>query len=117
MIVLSARGCRRSRDRLHRSLLVAALLQVLVQGAYFATWLSGMTAALWDDGAGLHFSENEVLHLGMLAGLAYVVVALGPTLVDAPDPASAGRAEPARERSLPDPGPEGRPGPASATGR
>lgn len=117
VIVLSARGYLRHRDRLHRNLLVAALLQVLVQVAYFGTWLSGMTEALWDDGAGFYFSENEVLHLGMLLWLAYVVAALGPILVDDPDPDPAGPTEPARERPLPDPGPEGRRGPAEAAGR
>jgi hypothetical protein len=76
-----------------------------------------MTEALWDDGAGFYFSENEVLHLGMLLWLAYVVAALGPILVDAPDPVPASPTEPARERSLPDPGPEGRRGPAEAAGR
>jgi hypothetical protein len=89
VIALSARGYRRSRDAMHRHLLIAALLQVAVQAAYFATWLSGMTQVLWDDGAGFYFSENEVLHLGLLLWLGYVVIALGPNLRDASDPAPA----------------------------
>lgn len=89
VIVLSARGYRRSRDAMHRHLLIAALLQVAVQAAYFATWLAGLTEALWDDGAGFYFSENEVLHVGMLLWLGYVVVALGPILRDAREPATA----------------------------
>ena len=92
-------------------------VEVLVQVGYFATWLSGMTEALWDDGAGVYFSENEVLHLGMLLWLAYVVVALGPTLHDAPDPESAEPREPAHSPALPDLGPEGRPGSAGSAGR
>ena len=87
VIVLSARGYRRSGDPMHRSLLLAALLQVAVQASYFAAWLSGMTEALWDDGSGFYFSENEVLHLGMILWLGYVVAALGPTLRDSATPA------------------------------
>jgi hypothetical protein len=84
VILVAARGYRRTRDPMNRSLLVAAALQVAVQVAYFATWTSGMTAALWDDGNGFYFSENEVLHLGMILWLWYVVAVVGKYLHDAP---------------------------------
>jgi hypothetical protein len=85
VIVLATRGYRRTGDRMHRALMVAGWAQVAVQAAYFAALLSGMTQALWDDGAGFYFSENDVLHLGMVLWLGYVVAAVGPTLRDAPD--------------------------------
>lgn len=68
-----------------------------MQAACFATWLSAMTQALWADGSGFHFSENEVLHLGMIPWLGHVVLGVGPTLRDAPEPsAPAARVEAGR---------------------
>lgn len=84
VIVVGAR-CARQADRpLGRRLVVAAVLLVAVQVAYFAWYASGLTAALWDDGAGFYFSANEVLHVGMLGCLVYVVVALRSRLRDLP---------------------------------
>jgi hypothetical protein len=70
---------------------IAAVLQVLIQVAYFAYYAAGVTALLWDDGAGFYFSENDVLHVGMILWLGYVVAALGPTLRDAGATGPAGQ--------------------------
>ena len=86
MLVVAGRRYRRERDPLDRALLVAAGLLVLVQVAYFAYYAAGVTAALWDEGRGFYFSANDVLHVGMLGWLAYVVVAVGRRLRDLPDP-------------------------------
>ncbi len=83
VIVIAA---RRRADRMARVILNIALLQILVQAAYFAYYAAGITQTLWDDGKGFYFSENDVLHVGMILWLVYVWRALGPLLrdVDAP---------------------------------
>lgn len=79
VIVIAA---RRRTDRMARVILNVALLQILVQAAYFAYYAAGITQTLWDDGTGFYFSENDVLHVGMILWLVYVWRALGPLLRD-----------------------------------
>jgi len=68
----------------------AAVLLIVVQVAYFAYYAAGVTQSLWADGSGFYFSENDVLHVGMIAWLIVVAVTLGPRLTD-----RAARSEPA----------------------
>lgn len=68
----------------------AAVLLIVVQVAYFAYYAAGVTQSLWADGSGFYFSENDVLHVGMIAWLIVVAVTLGPRLTD-----RAVRSEPA----------------------
>lgn len=84
VIVLAARGYSRTRDALSRSLLWAAVLLIAVQVAYFAYYAAGVTTALWANGGGVWFSENDVLHVGMVLWLVYVTVVVGRTLKDRP---------------------------------
>jgi hypothetical protein len=65
-----------------RSLLVSALLLVLVQVAYFAYYAAGITQQLWKGGQGFYFSENDVLHVGMIGWLAYLLASVGRHLCD-----------------------------------
>lgn len=89
VIVLAGRRYQSTRDPMDRSLVVAALLLVAVQVAYFAYYAAGITAVLWDDGAGLYFSENDVLHIGMILWLWYLVAVVGHHLRDASTGATA----------------------------
>jgi hypothetical protein len=82
VILIAARGIRASRQATNRSLLVAALLLLLVQVAFFSYAAAGITQQLWQGGRGFYFSENDVLHVGMIAWLAYVFAAVGKYLVD-----------------------------------
>ena len=82
VIVVAAKRYRATHDALDRSLVLAAVLLVIVQVAYFAYYAAGITAVLWKDGAGIYFSENDVLHVGMIAWLAYVVFVVGKHLRD-----------------------------------
>jgi hypothetical protein len=83
VIVLSGLRYRSTRDPMDRSLVIAAVFLVLVQIAYFAYYAAGITAVLWDDGNGFYFSENDVLHIGMVLWLWYVVAVVGRHLRDA----------------------------------
>jgi hypothetical protein len=82
VIVISTRRYLRNHDAMYRSLVVGTLLLVVVQAAYFAYRSAGLTATLWDDGRGFYFSDNDVLHVGMILWLAYVVFVIGKRLRD-----------------------------------
>jgi hypothetical protein len=84
VIVVSARRYLRNHDALDASLVVGTLLLVGVQAAYFAYQSTGLTKTLWDDGRGFYFSENDVLHVGMMVWLAYLVFVVGKHLRDDP---------------------------------
>jgi hypothetical protein len=83
VIVVAGRRYRSTRDPMDRSLVIAAVFLVLVQIAYFGYYAAGITAVLWDDGDGFYFSENDVLHVGMILWLWYVVTIVGRHLRDA----------------------------------
>jgi len=78
VIVLAAR----SKQPVSRPILIAAVSLIVVNVAYFAYYAAGITETLWDGGDGFYFSANDVLHVGMIAWLIYVVVAVGPRLRD-----------------------------------
>lgn len=82
VVVLAARRYRIDHQQLDRSLLIAAIVLVVVQIAYFAYYAAGITAVLWRNGQGIYFSENDVLHVGMIAWLGYVVFVVGRHLRD-----------------------------------
>lgn len=86
VIVVSGMRYRRTRDSCARWILWAAILLVAVQIAYFAYYAAGITQTLWAGGSGFYFSENDVLHVGMLAWLVLVAATLGPRLRDWSDP-------------------------------
>jgi hypothetical protein len=69
---------------MNRSLVVGTLLLVVVQVTYFAYSSAGLTETLWDRGSGFYFSENDVLHVGMMLWIAYVVFVVGKQLCDDP---------------------------------
>ena len=78
VIVLAAR----SKEPASRPILIAAVLLIVVNVAYFAYYAAGITETLWDGGDGFYFSANDVLHVGMIAWLVYVAAAVGPRLRD-----------------------------------
>lgn len=78
VIVLAAR----SKEPASRPILIAAVLLIVVNVAYFAYYAAGITETLWDGGDGFYFSANDVLHVDMIAWLVYVAAAVGPRLRD-----------------------------------
>jgi hypothetical protein len=80
--VLSTLRYLRDHDAKNLSLLISTLLLVVVQVAYFTYDAAGLTETLWDHGRGFYFSENDVLHVGMMLWLVYVVFVVGKRLRD-----------------------------------
>lgn len=79
VIIITARRLKAPKER---AMFTAAILLLLVQVAYYAYWISGLTQVLWDDGKGVYFSENDVLHIGFILWLVYLLWRVGPTLDD-----------------------------------
>ncbi len=52
----------------------------LTIAAYFLYLISGNTAALWANG--VWFSENDVLHIGLIVWMIYLAVVLAPRIRD-----------------------------------
>ncbi len=82
VILISGARFIKTRNPLSGSLVKAALMQVLVQAAYFGYYASGLTQKLYNHGLGIYFSENDVLHVGMILWLIYVVHEVGKHLKD-----------------------------------
>lgn len=72
----------RNRTAVDRVLLGAWAWLVATNGAYFAYALAGCTQRLWKGGAGFYFSENDVLHLGMIGWTLYVVRVVARRIAD-----------------------------------
>lgn len=95
VIGITARQLSQPKER---SIFIAAILLLAVQVAYYAYWASGLTQTIWDDGNGIYFSENDVLHIGFILWLIYLVKWVGPTLDDHAADANAQSAVPATPR-------------------
>ncbi len=86
VLIVIAITARRLGSPKERAIFIAAILLLAVQVAYYAYWASGLTATLWDNGNGIYFSENDVLHIGFILWLVYLVWRVGPSLEDQRDP-------------------------------
>jgi hypothetical protein len=60
----------------------AGVWLVVTIAAYSAYLAAGVTASLWDGGDGFYLSENDVLHIGMILFIAYLVAVLANRLRD-----------------------------------
>jgi hypothetical protein len=83
-IILSGSRYLKNKSPLDASLFMAGVLMILVQAAYFLYYAAGITQALYQEGAGFYFSENDVLHVGMILWLWYIVKTIGKNLKDIP---------------------------------
>jgi hypothetical protein len=84
VIVHNAWRYRRFGHRLDRALLGIWAGLALTIAAYFVYLISGLTQRLWSRGH--WFSENDVLHLGLIAWMIYIALVLTPRLADKPQP-------------------------------
>ncbi|MBP6473621.1 MAG: hypothetical protein KA773_24485 [Chloroflexi bacterium] len=86
-ILLNGWRYRQLRLRLDAVLLGTWLSLGMVIGLYFLYYLLGITSRLWAQG--IWFSENDVLHLGLIAWMVYIGRVVLPQVQDLADkPAS-----------------------------
>jgi hypothetical protein len=69
-------------DRMDLALLVTWLWLGVIIGAYFIYLLLGITEYLW--ARGIWFSENDVLHIGLISWMIYIAVIVAKRITDRP---------------------------------
>lgn len=80
--IINGRRYRQSKQPLDRALLVTWVWLGITIIAYFAYFISGNTAALWAKG--IWFTENDVLHLGLIGWMLYIAFRVAPKTRDLP---------------------------------
>jgi hypothetical protein len=82
LIFLALNGWRyhRLRQRSDLLLLITWAWLALTIGAYFLFYISGLTQAQW--ARGVWFSENDVLHIGLILWMISIAIILVPKLED-----------------------------------
>jgi hypothetical protein len=85
LIFLALNGWRyyRLRQRSDLLLLITWAWLALTIGAYFLYYLFGLTQVLWVRG--VWFSENDVLHIGLILWMIYIAIIVAPRLEDQSD--------------------------------
>jgi hypothetical protein len=81
--ILNGWRYRRLRDSMDLALLGAWAWLALTIGAYFTYYLSGLTQTLWAQGK--WFSENDVLHIGLILWMVYLALVVAPRVKDEPE--------------------------------
>ena len=90
--LLTALGLSALRYLRHRKEMDLALLGAWVwlfgtNAVYFAYLLAGFTQKFWRGGAGFYFSENDVLHVGMIGWMLYLIFVVAGRVTDQPEAA------------------------------
>ena len=80
LIAIHTLGYANYKDKTNATLRNAWLLFVAVGIAYRAYLISDSAALLWQRG--IWFTENDVLHLGMISWVYYLLKKVSPVLVD-----------------------------------
>jgi len=85
LIFFSLNGWRyyQQRNPMDLALLGAWAWLALTMAAYFVYLLSGLTQTLWAQGR--WFSENDVLHIGLILWMIYLALVVAPRVRDEPE--------------------------------
>lgn len=78
--LINGRRYRQRKQALDKALLVTWIWLGLTIAAYFAYFVSGNTAALWERG--IWFTENDVLHIFLIAWMFYIALFVAPKTQD-----------------------------------
>lgn len=79
-LILNGRRYSKSRQPLDLALLGTWGWLILTIGAYFGYYLSGLTNRLWQRG--IWFSENDILHIGLILWMVYIIWVTAPQIKD-----------------------------------
>lgn len=84
LVGLGLNGTRwlRRGSALDGALFGAWLWLVATNAIHFAYGAAGLTQRFWQEGRGFHFSENDVLHVGMIGWAFYVLRVVAPRVRD-----------------------------------
>jgi hypothetical protein len=82
ILIIAAVHWLRHRDSMDLAIIGAGVWLIITITAYSAYLAAGLTGSLWDGGDGFYLSENDVLHIGMILFIAYLVAAVGSRLRD-----------------------------------
>lgn len=80
LFVVSIRAYQNKKDPLNRSLIITWVSLFAVMVAYYSYLLSGIAEALWKSGT--WFSANDVLHIGLILWMFYIMVVLSGKVKD-----------------------------------
>jgi len=78
--IINGRRYRQFKQPLDRALLVTWVWLGITIIAYFAYFISDNTAALWAKG--IWFTENDVLHIGLILWMFYIAFSVAPKTRD-----------------------------------
>jgi len=69
-ILFNLKRLRRFKQTVDLYLLLIWVFLIIIMGAYFLYFITGITEVLWEKG--IWFSENDVLHIGLIAWILYI---------------------------------------------
>jgi hypothetical protein len=82
ILAIAAVRWLRRRDSMDLAMIGAVIWLIVTIAAYAAYLEAGLTARLWNGGAGFYLSENDVLHIGMMLFIVYLVTVVADRLRD-----------------------------------
>jgi hypothetical protein len=82
ILAIAAVRWSRIRESMDLAIIGAGTWLIVTSAAYAWYFAAGLTARFWDGGAGFYFSENDVLHVGMIVFIAYLVAVVAFRLRD-----------------------------------
>lgn len=82
-LVLNGRRYARNRQRMDLVLLGTWIWLILTIGAYFLYYILGFAQQLWSEG--IWFTENDVLHIGLILWMIYIAGVVSRQVVDLPE--------------------------------
>jgi hypothetical protein len=85
LFVLNGWRYYKLKDAMDLVLLGTWLWLGVTLGTYFLYLMLEVTHDLWAQG--VWFSENDVLHIGLILWMVYIALVVAKRVVDAPDPA------------------------------
>ena len=84
LFILNGRRYLKTRNRMDLLLAATWIWLGLVIGIYYIYLVLGLTEHFWVQG--IWFSENDLLHLGLISWMAYIALAAAERIRDEPDP-------------------------------
>ena len=84
LFILNSWRYYKFRDPMDFALLVTWIWLGLIIGLYFLYWSLDITDEFWDQG--VWFSENDILHIGLILWMIYISVYIAKLVKDRPGP-------------------------------